>query len=209
MRLLVTYDASALQTLISGLDEAGQGKIRTNIAGAINKVGGHVHDALIEPLKIQTGLKGSTIPRALHDSPAGENGLAYQIVARGGDINLKYFGAREDGDGVTAFPRGVRTHFAGAFIKSGRKPNRQPSPKLNGQVYTRISGGKNISMNGKPKWKGSWGGQIKKQKSGVFIPEEMVRGESLRAFNRIVNKELPSEMSGILTMMIGGRKLSE
>jgi hypothetical protein len=67
MRLVVTYDSKALQTATKGLDEAASGKLRTRLLAVINQVGEAAHEALIDPLKAQTGLTGSSIPRAIHD----------------------------------------------------------------------------------------------------------------------------------------------
>lgn len=190
MKLLVTYDSAAFKKEIEGLDAVAAGAFRTQVVGALNQVGTEVHAAVIEPLKIQTGLKGSTIPRAVHDMPAKDGDLAFTLVTRGGDISLKYFGAHEQGGGVAASPRGVRTYIAGAFIRSGRAPNRRPARKLNGHVYRNVAGGK-------------WKGRIEKEKSGVFIPEEMVRGAARSAFERVVATDLPPAVGRVLTMIAG------
>ncbi len=190
MQIIVTFNAKALDQAIAGLDAAGQGAFRTQLAGAINTVGHAVHEAIIPPMMTQTGLTTGTIPRAIHDHPGGAGGLSYTLATRGGNISLRYFGAHETGGGVTAYPRGRSTSYPGAFIRSGRPGNRHPSPKLNGQVYKNIAGGK-------------WGGKIKKIKSGVFIPEEMVRGAAKAVFETVVATQLEPAIASIMTIIAG------
>jgi hypothetical protein len=192
MRLLVTYDAAAFRTMIAGMDAAASGAFRTHLAGVINEIGREIHAGLIDPMKHQVGLHGSTIPRAIHDLEAGAGGLAYTLMTAGGDISLRYFGAHEGGGGVSAHPRDKQTFYSGTFIKSGPRGKRAPSPKLNGQVYRNVAGGK-------------WGGAIQKVKSGVFIPEEMVRGAARAVFEKTVASRLPAEVGRLMTLIVGGR----
>ncbi|WP_051949244.1 hypothetical protein [Methylosinus sp. PW1] len=193
MKLLVTFDDAALRQEIEGLDEVAAGAFRTQVVGALNRVGAELHQAIIAPLRMQTGLSGSTVPRSVHDVGASEAEISYSLVTRGGDISLKYFNAREERGGVLAFPWGnVRTFVAGAFIKSGRGANRRLSPKLNGQVFRNVAGG-------------VWRGKIKKVKSGVFIPNEMVIGETAAVFQRVVAEELPPAVGRVLTLVAGRR----
>lgn len=192
MRIIVTFDPKALEREIAGLDDVASGEFKTRLVGEINRIGAEIHSALIDPLKIQTGLHGSTISRAVHDVPGDAASLSYTLVTRGGDISLKYFGAHEGGGGVTAYPRGVATHVAGAFITSGPRQARKPSPKLGGHVYRNVAGGK-------------WGGQIRKQKSGVFIPKEMVKGATRAAFERSAQAGLTPLAARVLTLIVGGK----
>lgn len=190
MRVLVTFDAKAFDRQVAGLDEAARGELRTQIAGEINRVGRQIHAALIEPLKIQTGLKGDTISRAVGDVPGDAASLSYALVTRGGDIALKYFGPKEENGGVTAYPKGRATHIAGAFLTSGPAGNRKAPPKLGGHVYRNIANG-------------AWGGKIEKAKSGVYIPKEMVRGAALAAFERAAAAGLPPIAAKVMTIIAG------
>jgi hypothetical protein len=192
LQLLVTYDAAALRREIEGLDAVAAGAFRTQVVGALNSVGAELHQAVIAPLRMQTGLKGSAVPRSVHDVAATEDQLAFTVLARGGDISLKYFGPREAMGGVIAQPRGVRTFFDGAFTRSGRGAKRRLVPKLNGQVYRNVAGGK-------------WRGKITKVKSGVYIPQELVRDAAASAFQRVVAEELPPAVGRVLTLVAGRR----
>lgn len=192
MHIAITYNAQAFRTVIAGMDAAAAGAFRAQVASALNAAGRAAHHAIIAPLKAQTGLTGGTIPRAIHDRPADAGGLAYSLVTRGGDISLKYFGAHEGGGGVTARPRGATTYFGGAFLTSGRKGHRRKSPKLGGHVYRNVDGGR-------------WGGKIAKVKSGVYIPQEMVRGAVVKAFEGVVAARLDPAVGRVMTLIAGRR----
>ena len=148
------------------------------IARAINHTGDKAKTQMIRALVPQTGLKRGVIVRALKVSKASAGG-AYVIRSRGGDISLKYFGARETRAGVSAAPHGQRQVFAGTFIKGGRFPNRVAIGKLNGHVFRRTGKGRL---------------PIAKQKSGVYIPQEMVSGASAEAFRTAVTADLPARL---------------
>jgi hypothetical protein len=190
VRLLVTFDAAALPREIAGLEAAEAGRLRTRLAGALNEVGAEIHKALLPPLRAQTGLKGATVARAVHDLGAAGDRLAYSLTTRGGDISLKYFSPREAQGGVIARPRGVRTYVQGAFIKSGRSPNRAYAERLHGHVFRNVAGG-------------TWRGRIRKVKSGVFIPRELVQGAARATFERMVARELPPAVGRVLTLVTG------
>ena len=201
MRILVTYNPAAFDKAISGLDALAEGQFRERVAGVINLVGHEIHEALIDPLMQQTGLHGSTIPRAIHDKPAGSGDLIYQLVTRGGDISLKYFNPSEGGGGVSSYPRGAARFDAGAFMTSGRNGARLMAGKLlGGHVYQPSAG---VKRNGRGKdQRGSWYRPIKKVKSGVYIPKEMVVGASKAAFERIVSTRFVPAVDEILKSII-------
>ncbi len=123
----------------------------------------------------QTGLKLRIIRKALVPTRASASRLEYRIKARGGDIALKYFSARETGKGVSANPFGKRKVFTSTFIKGGKFPSRV-TLNMHGHVFARD---------------GSDGMPIEKQKSGVILPNEMVQGASAEAWRSTVAKVLP------------------
>jgi hypothetical protein len=105
----------------------------------------------------QTGLKAKTINKALKGRSSG---ATYVIQSHGGNIRLKYFGARETGAGVTAAPWNSRRLYPATFIKSGWWPNRV-KPIAAGQVLRRKTAAKY---------------PLEVVRSGLFIAEEMVKG---------------------------------
>jgi len=188
MHLVATLDLGPLRTMIKGMDYAASTAFRTRLAGELNIAGAAAHAAMIAPLEKQTGLHGTTIPRAIHDRPAGGwGGLSYTLATHGGDIKPKYFGASEQGSGVEAFPRSAVSFYPGAFIKSGFGAARNLSPKLHGQVFERYEGR-----------------HIRRVKTGVFIPTEFVEGRSRAAFEGVVSSRLRPMVDGLLTRIASG-----
>lgn len=156
------------------------------IARALNHTGAKVRTQMIRALVPQTGLKRKTIVKALVRKGASASGLVYVIKSKGGNISLKYFAARETRAGVTAAPWGQRKLYPAAFLKGGRFPKRV-ALALGGHAFART---------GTPRT------PIKKVKSGLFIPTEMVIGATKDAFERTVASELPKRINHELSRMI-------
>src|SRR5690606_13922776 len=97
----------------------------------------------------------------------------YVLKSGGGDIRIKFFGARETSRGVTAAPWGVRRPYPGAFLSGGRKPNRVPL-NMGGHAFRRV---------GKDRF------PIKVVRSGLFIAEEMIKGNTEKVFFETANRE--------------------
>jgi len=153
---------------------------------ALSRTGDKAKTQVIRTLTQQTGLKRQVIVRAVKAMRPSFSNLEYKLTTRGGNVALKYFGARETAAGVSAAPRNVRQIFAHTFLKGGLFPNRV-SLSMGGQVFMR-TGGRHIA----------------KQKSGVYIPQEMVQGETLDGFNAIIQRDLPDRIAHELLRMLGG-----
>ena len=132
--LEVRISRGALQHLETLIREAGK-KAPQALMRAINHTGDIARTRMRRELVKQTGLRLAVITKALKVKRAGVGG-AYVISSAGGNIRLKYFGARETGSGVSAAPWAHREVFAGTFIKGGRFPNRVDINK-GGQVFVR------------------------------------------------------------------------
>jgi hypothetical protein len=193
--MIVTVKTEGLDRLANMLAAAGP-KARDAIRRALNHSGMKARTQMIRALTAQTGLKRAVIVRALKVSRAvhggdmaspGSGGLTFAIRSAGGNIRLKFFGARETRAGVSAAPRGQRRTYPGAFIKGGRFPRRVPL-KLGGNVFRRIGPGRR---------------PIAQIRSGVFIPEEMVEGASRDAFLGTVESSLPARLSHELLRILG------
>ena len=147
---------------------------------------------MVKSLTAQTGLKSSTIKRALKAKKAfdgGPNGFVagsgsteFQIISRGGDVSLKFFHPVEKGGGVSAKPWGQTKFYPGAFRKStyGNK-FRRINQKFHGHAMRNVAGG-------------AWRGKISVVKSGLMIPEEMISGETAAAFYRVCETDLAARM---------------
>ncbi|WIG52496.1 MAG: hypothetical protein OJF48_003415 [Afipia sp.] len=177
-------DASKIEQL-AALFKQAQRHAPAAIGRAIRRTGDMTATQVVRTLTKQTGLKRPVIVRAVKKQPAG---MTYRLKSRGGNVALKYFGARETRKGVSAAPRGNRQVFAGTFTRGGRFPNRV-GLKLGGQVFAR-SGASRVP--------------IVKQKSGVWIPTEMVTGATRAAFLATVARVLPDRLRHEIAVILGG-----
>lgn len=154
------------------------------IRRALNHTGDKTRTAMVRALTAQTGLKRGTIVRALKVIRANYGSLEYRIYSRGGNVSIKYFGAKETAGGVVS-KRGV---FPRAFMKGGRFPNRV-ALKLGGHAYERT---------GKARL------PIRRVKSGVFIPKEMTSGDTAAQFHASVAAFLPDRIAHELNALLTG-----
>lgn len=137
------------------------------LSRALNHEGDKARTQVVRALTAQTGLLRKTIVKAVRRITAWPTrGLFYGIESKGGDIRLKFFMPRETSAGVSAAPWGGRRVFAGTFMKGGRFPNRVPL-RMGGNVFKRA---------------GSLRLPIEVQRSGLYIPDEMIKGASASAF---------------------------
>ena len=176
--LEIKVDEAQLASLAAAFGAIGK-NFPAALARAVNHAGDKAKTQMTRALVSQTGLQRRTIVKALRVTKASQGTLSYTIRSRGGNISLKYFGARETAAGVSAAPRGARQVYAGSFMKGGRFPQRVTIAKFNGQVMARDGGGRT---------------PLHKVKSGVFIPEEMVSGASGAAFQDAVERDLPAPL---------------
>lgn len=147
---------------------------------AINHTGDKALTAMGRVLVDQTGLSRKTTKKALKATRASQKGGgSYTIKSKGGNIRLKFFKARETKAGVSAAPWNKRALYAKTFMKGGRFPNRVPL-KLNGAVVIRA---------GRARY------PLKTIKSGLFIAEEMVTGQSAQTFYSVVARDLPNRIA--------------
>lgn len=136
----------------------------------INQVGDKAKTQVTRSLTKQTGLKRATIVKAIGSPKRAHAGdLTYEMTTSGGNISLKYLEPRETRKGTSAKPWNSRRLYAGAFMKGGAFPNRKEVGKFDGHVYRRLN---------------SSGTKITQVKSDMYIPTEMVKGETAAAFNK-------------------------
>ncbi|MDO9428427.1 MAG: hypothetical protein Q7T93_16545 [Methylobacterium sp.] len=189
-----------LQRFSNQLGELGA-RAPIALARALNHTGAKAKTAVIRNLVVQTGLKRSTIVRAVKVKKATAaneqfsygGSLTFTLTTTGSDISLKFFEPKETRAGVSAAPRGRRQLFHGTFTKGGRFPNRK-GPVMGGHVFTNVSMGH------------AWRGEVRLENSGVYIPDEMLQGATAAAFDRIMGSELEARVSheiGLLMSMPG------
>ena len=171
MHIVVTFRDQMLSNYAARLEALAGGSGRGVLAQALNEGGQAVRSATVAAETAQTGLPGDTLERAQQTIEASAGSLSYTIWSEGGNVRLKYFGAKEGGGGVTAHPWNRSTYYDRAFITSGLPGRRRASPKLGGHVYRNVAGGR-------------WGGAIAQVRSGLFIPTEMTKGQTAAAFDK-------------------------
>ena len=189
--LSVTLDAASIHRLGNLIGQAGA-KAPAALARAINHTGNKARTKMVRALTAQTGLKRRTLVKALRTSPASAGALTYTIRSSGGNVSLKYFGPRETAAGVSAAPWNARSVYAHSFMKAGWWPHRVVKGNWNGHVFERAGSSTNTGMD-----------RFVKVKSGLYIPEEMVRGASAAAFDSAVASDLADRLAHELVRIIG------
>ena len=174
----ISVDVSKLASLGNRLHNV-QTEMPKALAEAVSKVGPIAASQMKRVLPGQTGLNFGTINRALKGNSSG---AVYVIRSRGGDIRLKFFNPRETAKGVTAAPWNSRRLYPGTFIRAGWWPMRK-QPVRGGHVFERV---------GRAKY------PIKAIRSGLLIPEEMLKGNSAAVFYGTVEAQLMPVIDAIV-----------
>ncbi|MUZ63495.1 hypothetical protein GOZ98_12165 [Agrobacterium vitis] len=197
-------DVSGLKRLENAMARLDGPQKRIVLQRAVNHTGDKALTQVSRTLAKQTGLPYGVIKEALKVRKATGTGISretgeivsftdasfnYTITARGGNIALKYFKARETQAGVTAAPFGKRQLYAGTFMKGGRFPNRVKADSLHGHVVRRAGKRRN---------------PIEIEESGVVIPAEMVSGASAKVFTETVETSLPTRVMHEIGYLIPG-----
>ncbi|MGJ7040516.1 hypothetical protein J2Y63_003781 [Shinella sp. BE166] len=186
MVILITVQGNGLALLEEATRSLGsEAKARRAFTRAINRTGQTVGNEAGRALADQTGLPRRTGIKAVRRDVerATPATLSYTINGQGGDISLRYFKPRETRKGVTANPWNKRTLYPSTFMKAGWWPKRVVKSNWNGQVFARNGDGH--SYDGlKSKGAKRVGTKFTKQKSGLFIPIEMVQGATAAAWQQ-------------------------
>jgi hypothetical protein len=153
---------------------------------AINHTGKKAKTKMVRALADQTGLPLKTTRKALREKTAGVGG-AYTIESKGGNIRLKFFKAKETRAGVSAAPWNKRRVYPSTFMRGGRFPKRKDLG-MGGAVLQRTGRGRT---------------PLRTVKSGLFIPKEMVTGQTAGAFYDTARRELPPRLLHELGFVLG------
>jgi hypothetical protein len=154
------------------------------IRRALNWTGDKARTKVVRVLARQTGAKYGAVRRAVVTKRANYGRLVYRLVAFGGYLSLKEFGARQRRDGVSAAPWGRRTVFRHAFVSSA----------MGGHVFVR-----EILPSGQR------AGRLPlRQLWGPAIPREMLKGDTAEAFAATVGAELQPRVEHELLALLKG-----
>lgn len=183
---LTWVDASGMKRFERLVRQLNDGQVRIVGNRVLNRTGDTARTGVRRTLTKQTGLKRAVIVKAVRVKRSDPATLAYTMTSKGGDIALKFFGARETRKGVSAAPFGKRKVFASTFIKGGRFPNRS-GIVFRGHVMKREGPGRV---------------PIHVEQSGVVIPHEMVTGDTAAEFQRVVRTVMPRRMAHELRRLL-------
>ena len=150
------------------------GQAHGALARAINRTTTTVHGRVIRAIRKQSDIPTAIIRRQVKRRLASVRGGALEgvVFANGSPISLKHFRARQISTGVKAKVQGEWKHYQSAFM--GPRPG-VIAPRLNGHVFVRTSA-KRFPIE---------------MLFGPSVPEELVRGESVRIFEETVASMLP------------------
>jgi hypothetical protein len=167
MELKLVYRGDATRRFHNVLAALGRADATLAMARALNRQGDKARTEVRRALAAQLGVGVRIVRRAMRTKRAfAKTGrLEYEIESTGKPLSLTYFKARQTLKGVSAAPLNQRQLFAKSFntggsFKKGRKP------VMGGHVFIRTTS---------KRW------PVEKL-YGPSVPEQMVRGASLAAF---------------------------
>lgn len=186
--LKIEIRGNGLELFTRAAQVLGDGTARKVYVRAINETGRVAGTAAGRALAKQTGLPTKTTMKAVRRriDLATPSRLSYVVHGSGGNISLRHFKPKETSKGVSAAPWKKRTVYPSTFMMAGFWPTRVEKPGWNRQVFKRIGYGysfKTETVNGRTV-RTLRGTAFQKQKSGLFIPIEMVQGPTAAAWNK-------------------------
>lgn len=190
--LRLEVDARAFARLGNAWQAAGK-NAPVALAWGINAVGRKALTQMRRALVGQTGMKYGVFVRALKAKNASAGNLEFRITSRGGNVRLKFFSPKETRAGTTAAPWGKRTLYGGAFMKGGRFPNRVALRMGRGNVFKRV---------GRSRL------PIRVERSGLYIPDEMITGASKASFDKVTSTDLEAAAVRALYAILSGATVS-
>lgn len=151
---------------------------------AVAHTGDKARTQVVRALTSQTGLPRAVIVRAVRVTRPDYRDFSYVMIAKGGNVRLKYFRPRETRKGVTAAVQGGRKLFPATFMRAGWVWGRRiDKPAWNGQVFRRAGGFTSTGMD-----------KFEVVRSGVYIPLEMVGGATERAWREVADRDLEARL---------------
>ncbi len=208
----ISFADQIMQRHGAAFEKLGAGGTKKVLRLALNRAGQQAKTGVTRALVPQTGLKGATIRKAVKRVSVNSSAddLSYTLMTKGGNIRLKYFKARETRRGVSAAPWNQRQVFASTFQRAGWwRSGRVDKPNWNRQVFERVGGttkGFRRLRSAKETWKNSKSrmDRFKVVRSDLYIPEEMIKGRSLAAWQSVMHAALTKRIAHELARSIPG-----
>lgn len=170
----------------------GQDRMRQVLQRALAHTGNKAKTQVIRALTRQTGLKRQVIMRAVRFRKPSHRDLSYVLKSQGGNIALRFFRPRETRAGVSAQPLGKRRVFASTFLRAGWWPRRVEHRPWHGRVLRRTG---EVTKDGKDKFA--------EVKSDVFIPDEMLSGNTFAAWRQVAERDLADRVGHEIGRLLG------
>ena len=196
MQVTISFRDQLMARYANQMGALGAGQAQAALARALRHTGAKARTRVIRALTAQTGLKRATIARAVREVRGDAAAMEFVLRTQGGNIRLKHFKARETRKGVSAAPWAQRQIYTGTFMRAGwwgSKRGRVDKPKWNGQVFVRAGG---VTRTGKDKFE--------VQRSGLYIPTEMLTGQTAQAFQDLISSQLMPRVGHELGRMLPG-----
>ncbi len=157
----------------NALGALGRDGARTALMRALNHEGDKgrtkVRRALAKQMRLPYGLMVKAVVAKRAWTGAGGS-LEYVLRSQGGPISLKYYRGRETKAGAKSRAPGMEGPFNKAFLRGGAWPRKSAQVAFGGHVMERV-GNSRLPL---------------RKLTGPAIPDEMVQGQSLAAFETIM-----------------------
>lgn len=189
MLVRITSEDDVLRRFHNQLGALGAGEAHKALARAVNRVTTTVHGRVIRAVTKQSSIPRkivvAQIKRKLASVKPGNGPIEGIVWSTGKPISLKYFQPRQLSYGVRAKVQGQWRQYPHAFM--GPRPG-VIAAKLHGNVFVRTSSSRfPIEML-----------------FGPAVPEELVRGESVRVFQQTVALMLPARIEHEIGRLLPG-----
>lgn len=181
MQIVLRMEGDGIPRLSTAIRNLGRKRAYTAYRRALNTAGQKTFTQVRRAVAKQMGVPQKDVVKygGMRRIPAMGEELQTTIIARGGYLPTKLFGARQTAKGVSAKPWGTRRTFPRTFIVAS----------LGGHVFSRAEGVPRLPIE---------------KHYGPAVPKEMVRGESLKAFYATAPAVLEHEVNRQIRLLGAG-----
>lgn len=189
VRVEIKSQDGTLRKYHNQLGALGIDKARVAMSRALNRTASVAHTAVRKALAAQTSIPAGIIRGQVKLKKSAQQGsgpLEAVIYATGSEIPLEKFKARQTPDGASAIVWGRRQVYQGTFGAPGDNPN--VVSKLGGAIYHRTSKSR-LPIE---------------RTYGPSIPKEMIKDETLKTFESMVDERLADRLAHEIARMLPG-----
>lgn len=183
----IRFADDELKRMENMIGALGNEQARVGLARAVNRVTDTVRTRVIRAVAKQSSLPQKVVRKRVKAQKAAHKGtseISGMVYSTGSPLSLYYFGAKQFSWGVRAKVWGSFQRFPGTFIWAGTW--KSGKAVANEHVFARTT------KDSLP---------IERQ-DGASIPEEMVKGESVRVYEQTVRDMLPARAMHELSRLL-------